>query len=113
MDLKINFSVKFCSRYTNPEACAIKNHEKKRNMMYILAGDFNARILKEEGLDARCFGKHFLKTDREIPEINADVWDNRERFVDFAQENLLAVKNTLFNKNNKRLCTYLNKNSGH
>ena len=28
MHLKINFRVKFCSRYTHPEVCATKNHEK-------------------------------------------------------------------------------------
>ena len=29
MHLKINFRVKFCSRYTHPEVCATKDHEKK------------------------------------------------------------------------------------
>ena len=28
MHLKINFRVKFCSRYTHPEVCATKNHEQ-------------------------------------------------------------------------------------
>ena len=28
MDLKINFCIKFCSRYIYPEVCVTKNHEK-------------------------------------------------------------------------------------
>ena len=51
--------------------------------------------------------------ERELHEINQDVWDNIERFVDFVQENDLVVMNTMFNKTNKNRCTYKNKNSGH
>ena len=29
MDFKINFCIQFCSRYTYPEVCEAKNHEKQ------------------------------------------------------------------------------------
>ena len=70
----------------------IRNHEKKQGNCYVLVGDFSARILKEEGLRTSSFGKYFLKTGKNISEINQDVWDNRKRFVDFVHENELAVK---------------------
>ena len=89
----------------------IKSHSKKQNNCYVLTGDFNARILRDEGLNPRNFGKHFLrtKTEKELNEINQDVWKNRERFVEFVQENDLVVKNTMYNKRNKNMCTYKNK----
>ena len=37
MDLKIRFSVKFCSRYTFPEVCATKNHENDVKTAKIIA----------------------------------------------------------------------------
>ena len=62
----------------------IKNHEKRQINCYILLGDFNARILPEEGLKNRNVGKHFMKTEREreITETNWEVWDFRQ-FVKF------------------------------
>ena len=86
---------------------------KRQNNCYVLVGDFNARLLREEGLNPRNFGKHFLKTKREMNEINQDVLNNRERCIDFVQENDLIVKNTMFNKRMKNRCTYKNKNTGH
>ena len=76
-------------------------------------GDFNARLLRNDGLSRENFGKHFLTTEKDITEINRDVWENRERFVEFVQENELVAMNTMFNKRRKNRCTYKNKNSGH
>ena len=64
-------------------------------------GDFNARILRDEGLNPESFGRCFLKSNKEVKEIKQDVWENRERFVDFVHENELVVMNTMFNKRNK------------
>ena len=89
----------------------IKEHMKRQNHCYVPVGDFNARILREEGLNPRNFGRHFLKTKRELNEINQDVLNNRERFIDFVHENDLIVKNTMFNKRMKNRCTYKNKNT--
>ena len=89
-----------------------ESREKKQGTCYVLVGDFNARILKEKGLGANNFGKYFLKSEKEISEINQVVWNNRDRFVEFIHENELVVKNTMFNKN-KNKCTYKNKNNGH
>ena len=91
----------------------IKNHEKRQGNCYVLVGDFNARILKGDGLRANNFGKYFLKTEKEISEINQEVWNNRERFVEFIHGNELVVKNTMFNKSPKNKCTYKNKKTGH
>ena len=71
----------------------------------MLVGDFNARILRADGLNQENFGRHFLKSEKETHEINKDVWDNRERFVDFVHENDLIVKNTMYSKRNKNRCT--------
>ena len=80
---------------------AIKDEEKKQGNCYILIGDFNARLLRNDGLNKENFRKHFLTTDKEITEINRDVWDNRERVVEFVQENELVAMNTVFNKRKK------------
>ena len=56
----------------------IRTHEKRQRNCYVLVGDFNARILRGDGLYQENFGRHFLKSEREIHEINKDVWDNRE-----------------------------------
>ena len=66
-------------------------------------GDFNARLLRSDGLNKDNFGKHFLTTNKEITEINREVWDNRERFVEFVQENELVAMNTIFNKRKKQV----------
>eukprot|EP00973_Karenia_brevis_P020885 2870184-Karenia_brevis.AAC.1 len=64
-------------------------------------GDFNARILRLDGTIKENIGEHFLKTEKPIEEINKDVWDNRERFVNFIQDNELVVMSTMFKKNKK------------
>ena len=83
----------------------IRTHEKKQGNCYVLVGDFNARILKGDGLNPENFGKYFLKSDRQIHEINKDVWDNRERFVEFVHDNELAVISIMFKKRSRNLCT--------
>ena len=54
-----------------------------------------------------------MKSDKEVQETNQDVWDNRERFVDFVHDNELIVKNTMYTRRNNNRCTYKNKNTGH
>eukprot|EP00973_Karenia_brevis_P076801 10666868-Karenia_brevis.AAC.1 len=61
----------------------IRQKEARENTCYILAGDFNARIFREDGTVRECIGENFLKTKKTIEEINRDVWDNRKRFVNF------------------------------
>eukprot|EP00973_Karenia_brevis_P003820 528207-Karenia_brevis.AAC.1 len=56
----------------------IRLKETKENTCYILAGDFNARILREDGTVKEYIGSNFLKTNKTIEEINKDVWENRE-----------------------------------
>lgn len=92
---------------------AIRTHESRQNQAYFLAGDFNARILKACGLKTECFGKHFLKSHKSIEELGQEVWDNRERFVNYVQENNLVVHNTRFQKTKRKICTYHNKHGDH
>ena len=49
MDLKINFRVKFCSRYTYPEVCATRNREKKSRTRP--PPDLLPRLVPGSGLD--------------------------------------------------------------
>ena len=70
-------------------------------------------MLKGDGLRANSFGKYFLKTEKKISEISQEVWNNRERLVEFIYENEPVVKSTMFNKRAKNRCTYKNKKAGH
>eukprot|EP00973_Karenia_brevis_P083702 11612681-Karenia_brevis.AAC.1 len=58
----------------------IRDNETKENTCCPLMGDFNARILRKDGILKEHIGEHFLRTNRNIEEIVNDVWDNRERF---------------------------------
>ena len=75
----------------------------------IVVGDFNARIQgrragEEDVIGAEVFGRgnEYL----EEYNINQEMLDNRQRFIEFCQVNNLCIMNTMFKKPPKKTCTF-------